>query len=129
MKKLAKFTKPVLKKLRVDIDDALKAVADKYGIEINGGNWSFSEATVSMKFEGKIDGAMSAEMIALEMYSEMEVGKKLTTGDEFNFGGNVGVAKVLEYKTRSPKYPFIVDNGKGRFKIGAESMKRAIARG
>ena len=129
MAKIKKFTKPVLKKLRVDMDKALAEVADKYGIEIKGGNWSFAEDTVSMKFEGKVEGGKSAEMIALEMYSEMEVGKKLNCGDEFDFGLNVGVAKVVGYKTRSPKYPFIVDNGTGEFKIGAEAMKRAVARG
>lgn len=129
MKALTKFNKPTLKKLRIDMDEALKSVADKYGIEVKGGNWSFTNTTVSMKFEAKIEGAQSAEMLALEMYSEMDLGKKLTAGDEFNFGGNVGMARVMEYKTRSPKYPFIVDNGKGRFKIGIDSMKRAIARG
>ena len=129
MKKVTKFTKPVLKNLRIDMNKAISVVADKYGIDIAGGNWSFSNDTVTMKFEGKVEGGQSAEMLALSMYSEMEVGQKITVGDKFDFGGNVGVAKVMEYKTRSPKYPFIIDNGKGRFKIGADSMKRAIARG
>ena len=129
MNKVKQFSKPVLKKLRVDMDEAIQLVADKYGIDIKGGNWSFSDDTVSMKFEGRVEGGMSAEMLALEMYSELEVGTKIKVGDELDFASNVGQAKVVGFKTRSPKYPFVVENGKGRFKVGADSVKKALARG
>jgi len=129
MSKISKFSKPVLKKLRIDMNKAIQSVANEYGIEIQDGNWSFSKDTVSMKFEGRVEGGKSAEMLALEMYSEVETGVKINVGDSFDFGSNVGVAEVVAYKTRSPKFPFIVDNGKGRFKVGVEAVKRAIARG
>lgn len=112
-----------------DVDEALQVVAEKYGIEIKGGNWSFAEDTVTMKMEGRVEGGKSAVMIDLEMYSEMEVGQKICVGDEFDFKANVGVAKVVGYKTRSPKFPFIIENSKGRFKVPLDSVKKAVARG
>ena len=128
MKKVEKFTKPVLKALRVDMGEAIQAVADKYGIDIKGGNWSFTNDTVSMKFEGRVEGGMSAEMLAIEMYSEMETGTEIKYGDELDFGARIGNAKVVGYKTRSRKYPFIIENNNGRYKIGVDTVKRAIAR-
>ena len=130
MKKLTEFNKTNLKKLRADMDNAISAVGEKYGIEIKGGNWSFSGSTVTMKFEGSIEGAQTAEMLAIEMYSEMDTGTEIKYGDEFDFKSNVGIAKVVAYKTRSPKYPFIVESSDGsRYKMGSESLKRAIGRG
>lgn len=130
MTTIKKFSKPVLKKLRVDMDKALAQVAEQYGIDIKGGNWSFTEDTVSMKFEGRVEGGMSAEMLAIELYSEMDTGTKIKYGDELDFASNVGVAKVVAYKTRSPKFPFIVENNSGaRYKVSAENVKKAVLRG
>jgi len=129
MAKIKKFSKPVLKMLRVDVDEALRVVAEKHGIEIKGGNWSFTEDTVTMKLEGRVEGGKSAEMIALEMYSEEAVGQKICVGDEFDFKANVGVAKVVGFKTRSPKFPFVIENANGRYKVPADSVKKAVARG
>ena len=50
-------------------------------------------------------------------------------GDEFDFKASVGVAEVVGYKTRSPKFPFIIENSKGRFKVPVDSVKKAVARG
>lgn len=127
MKKITEFTKPILKRLRTDMDLALAEVADKYGIEIKGGSWSFTESTVSMKFDAKIDGALSREMSDVELYSVLDTGTSFKYGDKFDFGGGVGVASVVGYKTRSPKYPFIIENSVGRFKIPVDKMKRVVS--
>lgn len=55
------ITRELLRALRDDIDEALKAVAVKHGIELDTGNATFSDTTFTMKLAGKIQGALSQE--------------------------------------------------------------------
>lgn len=63
------FNKIALKNLRPEIDAALKAVADKHGIELRLGNISFTEATFTAKVEGKIEAL--ADEAARKLFLEM----------------------------------------------------------
>ena len=44
-----RFEKPVLKSLRMDMDAALKVIADKYGIVIETGNATYSDNKATFK--------------------------------------------------------------------------------
>jgi hypothetical protein len=52
-----KFDKPLLRVLRQEIDMALKAVGDKYGMEISAGNASFAAKEAHFKVSLKLRGA------------------------------------------------------------------------
>lgn len=103
---VTEFNKQFFVALRPEIDAALKAVGDKYGIALNMGSLSFNAKT----FTGKIEGAISSEgKSASEVryetdyaqYAEMfrlpkdGLGSRLFTG---GFNGKVYVCMGLKIK-------------------------------
>ena len=102
MTKFAKFDKANLKALRAE----MQAVLEKYGVasnlEFEVGNMRFSEAEVEIKVKAKVKGAKTRSDSMLETMAQIK-GLKLK-----NAFGDV----LVEYNSRSYKYPFVYKCGK-----------------
>ena len=117
MKKITEFNKATLDQLRGE----MQALFDKYEVKSNvnlhAGNISYSEAECTIKVTAKINGVMTREQKAIAMFSDFKY------GDIVAVRGIVGKVKIVAYKARSPKYPFIVENANGsRYKLTEKDL-------
>ena len=119
MTNITTFDRANLKKLRSDIEAAVATVGAAHGISLTLGTARFSSDNVTMKLEGSIisNGTVKTKgAIALERFYPKYVGKLVKMSN-----GKTG--KVIEYHSRKPKFPFIVEAGNKRYKLS----KNAIA--
>lgn len=124
--KIEQFDNNTLKVIRTKLDIKLQELSEELGITIESKNFSYSANEVSMKLEANINGAMTKEMEAVKMFSKMEVGIELDFGHLF-MAGNLGEVKLVAYKTRSRKYPWVVENSKGsRYKLSSAQLRRFV---
>ena len=93
-----KFDKPTLKALRAEMN----AVLEKYGVDSNldieVGNMRFSDAKVDITVTAKIKGKKTREDIMLDMEIE-----------HLNIMKEKNGRRLVEYRTRNHKYPFIYE--------------------
>lgn len=66
------ITKELLKTLRVDMDAALAAVAEKHGVSLKVGNCTFSADTFTFKVEGIAEGGVTKEAAYYEMMAKFD---------------------------------------------------------
>lgn len=112
-----KFDKANLKTLRKELDVVLKAFADEHGLEIEQGNGRFEPGKFDLKVEIKIPGVEIVEDRVLNMMIET-----YNLVKENKFG-----EKLVEYKSRNNKYPFIYEKGGKRYKAPLEHVKIKFA--
>jgi len=118
-KKITEFNKQTLNQLRSE----MQALFDKYEVKSNvnlhAGNISYSEAECTIKVTAKINGVMTREQKAIAMFSDYQY------GDQITIPGFKGLVTLVAYKSRSPKYPFIVETEDGkRYKVTEASVNR-----
>lgn len=124
--KIEQFDNNTLDLLRAKLDIKLKELSVELGINIDSRNFSYSENEVSIKLQANISGAMTKEMEAVKMFSKMELGIELDFGHVF-MSGNLGEVKLVAYKTRSRKYPWVVEDSKGsRYKLSSAQLRRFV---
>lgn len=103
--KYQNFDKANLRNLRNEMD----AVLAKYGVSANlafeVGNMKFSDAEVEIKVKATVKGAKTRTDTMLEMYAKMSGITNLT---------NAKGDRLIEFRTRSPKYPFVYEGADGR---------------
>lgn len=119
MKKITEMTRPAIKAMRPEIEAALEEFAKSLGLEISLGNASYMANEVSFKLTAKISGAETQ-------------GEKLLSAFGYKAGqivtcGSLGKVRLVEYKQRNRKYPFIVETmgaaGKGkRYKVSERQI-------
>lgn len=104
------INKPLCKKLRIEINEALRAIGKANDLNIECGNMSYSDEGIKIKVNAlplSADGAVITEaQQALELYSSSLNG--LTYGDTFTSGGILFM--VTGYKPRSSKYNIVARN-------------------
>jgi hypothetical protein len=122
MKNITQFDKSNLQALRVEMDNALQAISNKYGITIKTGNASFSgnECTFKVKLNTtSTDGTViTKEAKTWDLYKGLTHGpldglKHLSVGDKITISGNTYI--LSGFNTRAKKAPinFTDLSGKG----------------
>ena len=126
--KINKFDRPSCKIVGEAVDQALKGVADKFGITIKRKSGTFSENNYTIKIEASVIGenglAISKEAEAFKQMAQYyglaasDLNKKFTnwSGKEYQI---VGLA------TKSSKYPILakeIDSGK-TFKFAEKQVQ------
>ena len=105
--KITTFDNNNLKGLRVEMDLALKAIGDKYGITIKAGNASFSgnECTFKVKLNttGADGTAITKEAKAWDIYKGMHGLDHLNIGDTITIQGSPYI--LTGYNSRARKAP------------------------
>ena len=116
MKNVTKLYEATLKALRTE----MQAVLDKFGanLEFEVGNMRFSDAEVDIKVKAKVKGAKTQTDSHLELMAKMLGITKLT-----NQRGD----RLVEFKSRSPKYPFVFERAGKRYKCSEEQAKMLFA--
>lgn len=114
MTKFNKFDKKNLQALR----DEMNAVLQKYGADANldfeVGNMRFSDAEVEIKVKAKVSGAKTQSDAILETRAKA-LGIKIE-----NKNGD----RLIEYRSRNWKMPFIYESANGRrFKCDEATAK------
>ena len=109
--KLKQFDATVLNALRSEMNEALKGIADKYGITIDAGKATYGHGYATYKIDLAIikeDGtAMTREATAFKMYANILGIKAEDLGREFESHGKR--YKLTGYNTKKRKYPFVAE--------------------
>lgn len=114
------ITKETCRNLRSDMETALQAVAEKYGMDFNVGNMRFTPSTVSIKVEAavlgeNVENALQGEFnLYCRRYglSESDYGRQFV-----DHQGHRHI--ILGIKPRSKRYP-ILTRDITRFGTGSE---------
>lgn len=118
MAKIKSFDKATLRALRSEMDALLEKYGKKTGLEFEVGNMRFSDAEVDIKVKAKVSGAKTRTDSNLEMFAKMAGITNLTNKD-----GD----RLVEFKTRSPKYPFVFERGGKRYKCSEAQARMLFA--
>lgn len=120
------ITKDLLKQLRVDMNAALLAVAQKHGVSISTGNASFNAEQATFKVDILQSGTTSQDAHMDKMASALALAKfyypNVDAAATYSFRGEK--FKIVGYNTRAKGFPFIIEclsNGKN-FKAAAADM-------
>lgn len=108
---IKQFNKTNLPDLRRDINRALEELGRKHGISLSAGNARFTTSTVTFKLECAVNGQSgeirTKEMVDLATHYPKLVNAEITMPDGIR-------AKVVGYRTRARKNPFIVATEAGK---------------
>ena len=107
---IKQFDRKNLKALRQDMNDVLKAVELRYGIQINVGNASFSDNEVTFKTKcntiGEGGKAQTKEANQWKMYAELNGVGQFSVGDRITIQGQV--FSIEGWNTRAKKSPVMI---------------------
>ena len=114
-KAIKQFDKTNLQTLRVEMDSALQAISNKYGITIKAGNASFSgnECTFKVKLNTKgTDGTViTKEAKDFDCYKGLHGMDHLSVGDTIYIQGSPYI--LTGFNTRARKAPINFTNSVG----------------
>lgn len=106
MSKINTFDKQNLKSVRIDIDAALKTVADKYGIKLSIGTIRFDGNQFNTKLSAATDTAISATIAVNEMFGLAPIGTR--------FIAQGVIFEVTKHEPSRPKYPIVAKRSNGK---------------
>ena len=115
--KITQINRDVCKQLRVDMNEAIKAKLEEYGLEGEFLNGSFDNELVTFKVDIKIAGAMdkldkklsdSLTWYAKYIAEELGVDKDDILNKEYRMG--VTRYKLIGYNSKAKTYPLIMED-------------------
>jgi len=104
MAKINSFDKATLRALRSEMEAVLEKYGKKVNVDFEVGNMRFSDAEVDIKVKAKVKGAKTQVDKMLEIVVKNE-GMKMT---------NARGDRLVAFKSRSPKYPFVYEAADGK---------------
>lgn len=114
-----KFGRKNLDMLRSDIEKALAAVAEKRGVTFKTGRIRYTDGEFDMNLNCVIDGVKTKNQKNLEIMVE-----------QFNLQlDGIAGRKLVEYKSRNHKYPFIFEFEGKRYKCSRDQAKYYFSKG
>lgn len=115
--KITEINRDVCKQLRIDMNEAIKAKLEEYGLEGEFLNGSFDDELVTFKVDIKIAGAMdkrdkklsdSLTWYARYIAEELGVDKNDILNKEYRIG--VTRYKLIGYNSKAKAYPIIMQD-------------------
>ena len=115
--KITEINREVCKQLRIDMNEAIKAKLEEYGLEGEFLNGSFDDELVTFKVDIKIAGAMdkrdkklsdSLTWYAQYIAEELGVDKDDILNKEYRMG--VTRYKLIGYNSKAKAYPIIMQD-------------------
>jgi len=109
------------------MNEALKAIAEKHGLDIKVGNMTYTADDINVKVTLRLDDAESPLVKAYNTYKDLENLPPINTIISVN-GKKI---KVVGYNTRARKYPIVIKDVKNHqeYKISAEQLRRGVIYG
>lgn len=105
------FDRQSCKALRTEINEALRAVAQRHGVTIEAGNASFDDTFIRFKLEVKAPGAADADLAKAADRLAMS-GARFTVGDRFDYGQRQFTVKGYNPRRKKSVVAFDLGNGK-----------------
>jgi hypothetical protein len=133
--KITEINREVCKQLRVDMNEAIKAKLEEYGLEGEFLNGSFDDELVTFKVDIKIAGAMdkrdkklsdSLTWYAKYIAEELGVDKDDILNKEYRMG--VTRYKLIGYNSKAKAYPIIMQDIKTgkKYKFAENMIRRSF---
>jgi len=133
--KITQINREVCKQLRVDMNEAIKAKLEEYGLEGEFLNGSFDDELVTFKVDIKLAGAMdkrdkklsdSLTWYAQYIAEELGVDKEEILNKEYRMG--VTRYKLIGYNSKAKTYPLIMQDIKTgkKYKFEAIMIRRSF---
>lgn len=133
--KITEINREVCKQLRVDMNEAIKAKLEEYGLEGEFLNGSFDSELVTFKVDIKIAGAMdkrdkklsdSLTWYAQYIAEELGVDKEEILNKEYRMG--VTRYKLIGYNSKAKAYPIIMQDIKTgkKYKFAENMIRRSF---
>lgn len=133
--KITEINREVCKQLRVDMNEAIKAKLEEYGLEGEFLNGSFDSELVTFKVDIKIAGAMdkrdkklsdSLTWYAQYIAEELGVDKDDILNKEYRMG--VTRYKLIGYNSKAKAYPIIMQDIKTgkKYKFAENMIRRSF---
>lgn len=120
MKKIKEFNKGTLAEFRTELNALLEKFEKKSGVELQSKGIKYRSNTITVSVEGKIVGSQSLEAQALELFTKFKENDIIKVPQ-------LGEVKVVGYKTKNRKYPFIVEANNGsRYKLTENQIENRI---
>lgn len=125
--KITQINRDVCKKLRVDMNEAIRSKLEEYGLEGEFLNGSFDDELVTFKVDIKIAGAMdkrdkqlssSLSWYVKYLAEDLEVDEEEILNKEYSeFSGDTNwrrstYYKLVGYNSKAKRYPLIMENTK-----------------
>ena len=133
--RITEINRDVCKQLRVDMNEAIKAKLEEYGLEGEFLNGSFDNELVTFKVDIKIAGAMdkrdkklsdSLTWYAKYIAEELGVDKDDILNKEYRMG--VTRYKLIGYNSKAKAYPIIMQDIKTgkKYKFAENMIRRSF---
>jgi hypothetical protein len=127
MFKAEQFTKSNLSDLRKDLDVVLSKYSKESGVHLSIGNIRFGDVEATIKLTATLpnnnNSLQTTEQEAFKRFADLDsISVKL---NELGTSRNLGTVKMLGYKTRNRKYPYIVEQVStgSRYKLSTSSAR------
>ena len=121
MKKIKEFDNKTIKQFRTEMDAVFAKFAKSSGVEVSMGGIKYTSNTLSFKADVKVVGSKSKDAQTLELFT------KFKENDIIRID-RLGEVKLVGYKTKNRKYPFIVETvhtGK-RYKLSDSQVEARV---
>jgi hypothetical protein len=114
------FSRPFFKQFRDEVNEALKPITDKYGIDLSLGSISFTSDSFSVSLKGKALDASGAPVVDTNNFNRFCTIFGLEPGDlGRKFVSRGETYEIIGISPNRPKYPIDVMRSDGkRFKYG-----------
>ena len=135
--KITQINREVCKQLRIDMNEAIKAKLEEYGLEGEFLNGSFDNELVTFKVDIKIAGAMdkrdkqlssSLDWYVKYLANDLEIDEKEILNKEYFHGRDK--YKLVGYNSKAKTYPLIMENMKTgkRYKFGESIVRSTLSK-
>jgi len=143
--KITQINRDVCKKLRVDMNEAIRSKLEEYGLEGEFLNGSFDSELVTFKVDIKIAGAMdkrdkqlssSLSWYVKYLAEDLEVDEEEILNKEYSeFSGDTNwrrstYYKLVGYNSKAKRYPLIMENMKNgkKYKFDESTIRNILSR-
>jgi hypothetical protein len=128
MSKIKTFDRTNLRLLRDDVESALNAVADKYGIDLRLGTGRFASENVTFRLEGSVvraEGVVTREAAEFSQYADLFALEASDLGRTFQYRGQR--YEIVGARLSNSKYPVLAKNRNGKvYKFTAADVREAL---
>jgi hypothetical protein len=126
---MAQVTRDLLKQIRIEGNEALRAVAEKHGITLTLGNGSYdpdgTSGSLKLNLEGTAEDGKGAAEKAWEVWAPLMHLDGVKLGDTFKASGRTFT--ITGVQPSRHKYPINATNENGRgFKFTEQTVRSAL---
>jgi hypothetical protein len=128
MSKINTFDRTNLRLLRDDVQSALNAVAEKYGIDLRLGTGRFASENVTFNLEGSVigaEGVVTREAAEFRQYADVLALEASDLGKTFQYRGQP--YEIVGARLSNSKYPVLAKNRNGKvYKFRVADVREAL---